>query len=93
MNARKTLWRLLARPLTMILPLNQDVLSMTVTGGLDTVAVRLPDNAATRQLIRESGKPLVGPSANTSGKASPTLAKHVYMIYMVKLLVFWMMVH
>lgn len=52
-------------PLTMILPVKPDVLSMTVTGGLDTVAVRLPDNAATRQLIRESGKPLVGPSANT----------------------------
>lgn len=65
-------------PLTMILPVKPDVLSMTVTGGLDTVAVRLPDNDATRQLIRESGKPLVGPSANTSGKPSPTLAKHVY---------------
>lgn len=65
-------------PLTMILPVKPSKLSLTVTGGLDTVAVRLPDNDATRQLIRASQTPLVGPSANTSGKPSPTLAKHVY---------------
>ena len=65
-------------PLTMILPVKPGTLSSIVTGGLDTVAIRLPDNDATRQLIRESQTPIVGPSANTSGKPSPTLAKHVY---------------
>lgn len=65
-------------PLTMILPVKPGNLSLTVTGGLDTVAIRLPDNDATRQLIRASQTPIVGPSANTSGKPSPTLAKHVY---------------
>jgi len=65
-------------PLTMILPVQPDVLSETVTGGLDTVAIRMPDNDVTRQLIREAGVPIVGPSANTSGRPSPTLATHVF---------------
>ncbi len=65
-------------PMTMILPVVPGVLSKTVTGGLDTVAVRLPANDLTRDLIRQVGSPLVGPSANTSGRPSPTLAKHVY---------------
>lgn len=65
-------------PLTMILPVKPDALSETVTGGLDTVAIRMPDNDVTRQLIRDAGVPLVGPSANTSGRPSPTLATHVY---------------
>ncbi|AIG66080.1 Threonylcarbamoyl-AMP synthase [Weissella ceti] len=65
-------------PLTMILPVKPDALSETVTGGLDTVAIRMPDNDVTRQLIRDAGVPLVGPSANTSGRPSPTLAAHVY---------------
>lgn len=65
-------------PLTMILPVQPDALSETVTGGLDTVAIRMPDNDVTRQLIRDAGVPIVGPSANTSGRPSPTLATHVY---------------
>jgi len=65
-------------PLTIILPVKPNTVSMTVTGGLDTVAVRMPDNDVTRALIRESDAPLVGPSANTSGKPSPTTAQHVY---------------
>lgn len=65
-------------PLTMILPVQPDALSETVTGGLDTVAIRMPDNDVTRQLIRDAGVPIVGPSANTSGRPSPTLASHVY---------------
>ena len=65
-------------PLTMILPVQPDALSETVTGGLDTVAIRMPDNDVTRQLIRDAGVPIVGPSANTSGRPSPTLATHVF---------------
>ena len=63
-------------PMTMVVRRNPQIPDAT-TGGLDTVAVRLPDNAATRALIRASGCPLVGPSANLSGKPSPTKARHV----------------
>ncbi len=65
-------------PLTMILPVKPGALSATVTGGLDTVAIRMPDNDLTRSLIREADTPIVGPSANTSGRPSPTIAQHVY---------------
>ncbi|ANZ61673.1 L-threonylcarbamoyladenylate synthase [Secundilactobacillus paracollinoides] len=64
--------------LTIILPLKPNALSKTVTGGLDTAAFRMPANNATLKLIRTAGVPIVGPSANTSGKPSPTLAEHVY---------------
>ncbi|PWF99520.1 L-threonylcarbamoyladenylate synthase [Levilactobacillus bambusae] len=65
-------------PLTLIFKLQPNALSKSVTGGLDTAAFRNPKNEATLELIRQAGVPLVGPSANTSGKPSPTLAKHVY---------------
>ena len=55
-----------------------DTFSKTVTGGLETVAFRMPDNQATLALIEQTNVPLVGPSANTSGKPSPTSAEHVY---------------
>lgn len=65
-------------PLTLIFPTHPErPLSKVVTGGLDTVAFRMPDNDITLQLIKESATPLVGPSANTSGKPSPTTAQHV----------------
>lgn len=65
-------------PLTIILKLKPNVLSKKVTGGLSTAAFRNPDKQATIDLIKTAGVPLVGPSANTSGKPSPTLAEHVY---------------
>jgi len=65
-------------PLTLIFKLQPGKLSSAVTGGLNTAAFRNPDNQVTLDLIRTAGVPLVGPSANTSGKPSPTLAKHVY---------------
>ncbi len=65
-------------PLTIILPIQVGKLSALVTGGLQTVASRMPDNDLTRALIDQVGSPLVGPSANTSGKPSPTIANHVY---------------
>ncbi|SEK44773.1 translation factor SUA5 [Carnobacterium iners] len=65
-------------PLTLIFNVKTGVFSETVTGGLASVALRMPDNAATLALIKYAGVPLVGPSANTSGKPSPTMAAHVY---------------
>lgn len=64
--------------LTIILPVKPGNLDRVVTGGLTTVAFRLPANEVTRTLIRQAGVPLVGPSANTSGKPSPTTAQHVF---------------
>lgn len=64
--------------LTFVLPLKPGSLSKTVTGGLATAAFRMPKNQVTLKLIATAGIPIVGPSANTSGKPSPTLAKHVY---------------
>ena len=64
--------------LTIILKIKPNTLSSTVTGGLSTVAFRFPDNQLTLKMIEEAGVPIVGPSANTSGKPSPTTAQHVY---------------
>lgn len=63
-------------PLTMVLPA-RDCVPRRTTGGLSTVAVRCPDNAVTRQIIRLSGVPIAAPSANLSGKPSTTTAQHV----------------
>ena len=63
-------------PLTMVLPA-RDCVPKRTTGGLDTVAVRCPDNDATREIIRLAGVPLAAPSANISGKPSTTTAQHV----------------
>ena len=63
-------------PLTMVLPALPTVPKCT-TAGLPTVAVRCPDNAVTREIIRLSGVPIAAPSANLSGKPSTTTAEHV----------------
>ena len=63
-------------PLTLVLPA-RDVVPRRTTGGLDTVAVRCPDNAVTREIIQLSGVPIAAPSANISGKPSTTTAQHV----------------
>ena len=63
-------------PLTMILKKKACVPYQT-TGGLDTVAIRLPANQIARSLIAESGVYVAAPSANLSGKPSPTTAEHV----------------
>lgn len=64
-------------PLTMIFPKSEKVPAAT-TGGMDTVAVRMPAHPAAREIIKECGLPLAAPSANLSGKPSPTKASHVY---------------
>ncbi len=63
-------------PLTMILPKRNNV-PYIVTGGLETVAVRMPENEIMRKVIDLVGKPLAAPSANLSGSPSPTSAQHV----------------
>lgn len=65
-------------PLSLVLPLREGAdLAMNVTAGLSTVAVRLPDHDVARRLIRAAGVPLAAPSANRSGRPSPTTAQHV----------------
>ena len=63
-------------PLTMIL-YKKDILSDKITAGLDTAAIRFPENKIALAIIKESKKPIAAPSANTSGKPSPTEASHV----------------
>jgi L-threonylcarbamoyladenylate synthase len=63
-------------PLTVVLKKSKIVPKIT-TGGLDTVAIRMPKNKIANLLIKESGVPLAAPSANFFGRPSPTLAKHV----------------
>lgn len=65
-------------PLTLVLPRREDGgLSDLVTAGLETVGVRVPDHALALALIRAAGRPLAGPSANPSGRLSPTTAEQV----------------
>lgn len=63
-------------PLTMILK-KSDLVPYETTGGLDTVAVRMPVHPVALQFIREAGGYIAAPSANTSGKPSPTSARYV----------------
>ncbi|OXS78987.1 L-threonylcarbamoyladenylate synthase [Domibacillus enclensis] len=64
-------------PLTVVVPKKEDVLSDRVTAGLQTVAIRMPNHPAALALIKEAGVPVAAPSANRSGKPSPTTAAHV----------------
>lgn len=63
-------------PLTMIFK-KQEKVPVSTTGGLETVAVRMPSHPVAAALIRESGVYIAAPSANTSGRPSPTKAEHV----------------
>lgn len=70
-----TLW---PGPLTLVLPMRPGSgLSDIVTAGLDTVGIRIPDHPLALALIRAAGVPLAAPSANPSGKLSPTTAAQV----------------
>lgn len=64
-------------PLTMIFD-KSGCVPYGTTGGLDTVAVRMPSDEIARELIRQGGGYIAAPSANTSGRPSPTTAQHVY---------------
>ncbi len=74
--AKKILEKLAPGPLTLILKKRKDI-SDTVTAGLDTVGVRIPSHPVAREFIRAAGVPVAAPSANLSGKPSPTREKHV----------------
>ncbi len=64
-------------PLTMILRKNE-VIPYETTGGLDTVAIRMPSHPMARAFLQDSGCMIAAPSANTSGRPSPTTAQHVW---------------
>ena len=75
--ARALMDRYWPGPLTLVLPKGGD-LPDVVTAGLDTVAVRMPSHPAASALIERSGTPIAAPSANLSGRPSPTAAAHVW---------------
>ncbi|MDE7319181.1 MAG: threonylcarbamoyl-AMP synthase [Lachnospiraceae bacterium] len=64
-------------PLTMIFQ-KKECVPLGTTGGLSTVAVRMPSDEIARELIRQGGGYIAAPSANASGRPSPTTAQHVY---------------
>jgi L-threonylcarbamoyladenylate synthase len=65
-------------PLTLVVPSLADApIASIVTAGLDTIAIRVPAHPAMQALLAAVGKPLAAPSANTSGRISPTRASHV----------------
>jgi L-threonylcarbamoyladenylate synthase len=74
--ARRLAARFWPGPLTIVVDAAHAVPSVT-TGGLDTVAVRVPDHAVARAVIDAAGVPIAAPSANRSGRPSPTTADHV----------------
>lgn len=75
-NAKKCIDAFWPGPFTVILN-KKDVVPSVTSGGLNTVAVRMPQNEVIAKVIKESGLYLAAPSANLSGKPSPTKAEHV----------------
>lgn len=74
--AKKLMANFWPGPMTLVLK-KKAIVSDVVSGGLDTVAVRLPENEIARKLIERAGTPIAAPSANSSGRPSPTQASHV----------------
>ncbi|MGR3491344.1 MAG: L-threonylcarbamoyladenylate synthase [Shimia sp.] len=64
-------------PLTLVLPMKPGAVDLLVTAGLPTLGVRVPAHPVARALLRAVGRPLAAPSANPSGRVSPTTAEHV----------------
>lgn len=75
-NAKKLIEAFAPGPFTMILK-KQPNISDTVTAGLDTVGVRIPSDKIARAFLKAANVPVAAPSANLSGKPSPTSAEHV----------------
>lgn len=65
-------------PMTLILPAKSNNISKKVSAGLSTLAVRMPSNKTAREILKNTNVLLAAPSANTSGKPSPTKFSHVY---------------
>jgi L-threonylcarbamoyladenylate synthase len=76
-NAETLMEKFWPGPLTIIFKKKEAVLSEKATAGLDTVAVRMPDHPVALALLKKCGLPIAAPSANSSGKPSPTNAQHV----------------
>jgi L-threonylcarbamoyladenylate synthase len=77
-RARPVAARFWPGPLTLVLPRRSDSgLSLLASAGLDTVAIRVPCHEVAQALLRETGRPIAAPSANRSGRVSPTEAAHV----------------
>lgn len=75
--AEKLINAFMPGPITVILPSNGKIAG-NVTAGLDTIGIRIPDHIVARTLLEKLDLPVAAPSANTSGKPSPTSAIHVY---------------
>lgn len=76
-NALKLMDAFWPGPLTLIMRAKKGLLAPSVTAGLDTVGMRMPNHEVALQLLRKLRKPVAAPSANRSGKPSPTKAIHV----------------
>lgn len=75
-NAKKLMDEFWPGPLTLIFE-KKGIIPDSITGGLSTVAIRIPAHEIARSIIREANRPVAAPSANVSGRPSPTMAKHV----------------
>jgi L-threonylcarbamoyladenylate synthase len=75
-RAKKLMDRFWPGPLTIIFKKSK-LIPDVITAGLDTVGIRMPSNNIARELVRQSGVPIAAPSANLSGRPSPTNVKHV----------------
>jgi L-threonylcarbamoyladenylate synthase len=75
-SAKTCIERFWPGPLTILFK-RREIVPDIITAGLDTVAIRMPSHPVALELIRQSGTPIAAPSANTSGKPSPTRAEHV----------------
>lgn len=75
-DAQKLIDAFFPGPISIIMEKSEKI-GKTVSGGLDTVAIRMPENETARRIIAAAGVPVCAPSANTSGKPSPTCAQHV----------------
>jgi L-threonylcarbamoyladenylate synthase len=77
-SARKLAAAFWPGPLTLVLPRRKDArLSLLVSAGLESVAIRSPDHPVARKLLAAAGRPIAAPSANRSTEVSPTTADHV----------------
>ena len=76
-SAKRLMEAFWSGPMTLVLP-KSDKIPSAVSAGLDTVGIRLPASEAARALIAAAGRPIAAPSANRSGKPSPTTAQHVF---------------
>ena len=76
-NAKKLMNKFWPGPLTIVMK-KSDKIPLEVSAGLDTVAVRMPSHSVAKALLDSCKLPIAAPSANTSGKPSPTTAKHVF---------------